>query len=135
MPIATDGLPDSRLSLSSFCEPSSTRATSRMRRVEPSGLARSTMSPNWSGVARRPWVCTLNWNCCWSGAGRAPMRPTAATVFCEEIALIRSVGARLSWVRRLVSNQIRIEYCCWLNRCAWPTPAVRLTASLTLMVR
>ena len=51
------------------------------------------------------------------------------------IALIRSVGARLSWLRRLVSNHTRIEYCCWLSSRAWPTPAVRLTASVTLMVR
>ena len=63
------------------------------------------------------------------------MRPTAATVFCAEIALIRSVGARLSCVSRLVSNHTRIEYCCWLSRRAWPTPAMRLTASVTLMVR
>ena len=133
--MATDGWPDSRLSLSWFCEPSSTRATSLMRRVEPSGLARSTISPNWSGVTRRPWVWTLNWNCWSSDAGRAPMRPTAATVFCDEIAVIRSVGARPSWVRRLVSNQTRIEYCCWLSRRAWPTPAMRLIASVTLIVR
>ena len=57
--------------------PSSTRATSRTRSTEPSGLARITMSPNCSGVVSRPCVCTLSWNCWSSAIGRAPMRPTA----------------------------------------------------------
>src|ERR1700683_384751 len=42
MAIATAGLPSSRLKLSSFCAPTSTRATSRTRTTDPSGLARTT---------------------------------------------------------------------------------------------
>ena len=61
--------------------PSSTRATSRTRSSEPSGLARMTMSPNCSGVTRRPSVWMLIWNCWSSEIGCAPMRPTAAWMF------------------------------------------------------
>ena len=39
--------------MSWFWAPSSTRATSRMRSTEPSGLARRTISPNSSVVVRR----------------------------------------------------------------------------------
>src|SRR3984885_13513249 len=41
MAIATPDLPSSRLKLSSFCAPISTRATSRTRTTDPSGLART----------------------------------------------------------------------------------------------
>ena len=98
-----------RDSLSRFCAPISTRATSFTRNTEPSGLARSTMSPNCVAVVRRPCVCTLNWNCCWSLIGRAPIRPTGACTLCARMALTTSDGARLRLVRRCVSNQIRIE--------------------------
>ena len=63
------------------------------------------------------------------------MRPTAATVFCAEMAPIRSLGDRPSWVRRFTSNHTRMEYCCFENSVTWPTPWVRLMASSTLMVR
>ena len=92
------------------------------------------MAPNCSGVTRRPWVCTLNWYC-WSGpTGRAPIRPTAATVFCCATALVMSVGDRFRLVSRLLSNQIRIEYFCRDSRLAWPTPGVREIPSMTLIV-
>ena len=109
MPIGTPAWPSIRNSLSRFCAPISTRATSLIRSTEPSGLARSTISPNWVEVVSRPWVCTLNWNCCSSLIGRAPMRPTGACTLWARIAAITSEGARLRLVSRCVSNQIRIE--------------------------
>src|ERR1700751_4280828 len=65
MPIATAGSPLRRPSTSWFCAPNWTRATSRTRSSDPSGLARNTILPNCSGVVRRPCVCTFIWNC-WS---------------------------------------------------------------------
>ncbi len=109
MPMETAGLPFSRLSASMLAAPSSTRATSRTRSTEPSGLARTTMSPNCSGVDSRPWVCTFSWNCVVSGVGRAPMRPTGACTFCCWIAWMMSDGTRLRAFSRSMSNQIRIE--------------------------
>jgi len=105
----TAGLPFSRLRLSSFAAPSAMRATSRTRSSEPSELARSTIAPNWSGVTRRPWVCTFSWNCVSSDVGRAPMRPTGACTFCAWIAVMMSLGDRFRLTRRLMSNQMRIE--------------------------
>ena len=108
--MATAGLPSSRLKLSEFCAPISTRATSLTRSSEPSGLARTTMLPNSSGVVSRPLVCTLNWNCCWSLIGCAPMRPTGACTFCDSMALMISEGAMPRLLRCCTSNQMRIEY-------------------------
>ena len=71
------------------------RATSRSRSTEPSGLARMTMAPNCAGVTSRPWVCRLNWNCWSLPIGRAPMRPIGATTFCAWIAAMMSPGVRL----------------------------------------
>ena len=80
-----------------------------MRSTDPSGLARMTMSPNCSGVVRRPWVCTLSWNCVASLVGLAPIRPTAACTFCDWITAMMSAGARFSDTSRSMSNQMRIE--------------------------
>ena len=107
--MATAGLPESELSVSSFWAPSSTRATSLILRFEPSGLARNTISPNCSAVVRRPSVCRFIWNCWSGGTGSAPIRPIAAWLFCAWMALVMSEGARLSAVSRCVSNQMRIE--------------------------
>src|SRR5258708_7687032 len=52
MPIATAGSLLRRPSTSWFWAPRSTRATSRTRSSDPSGLARNTMLPNCSGVVR-----------------------------------------------------------------------------------
>ena len=81
MPIIAVGWPLSRLSMSELRAPSSTRATSRTRRNEPSGLARMTMLAELRGVVSRPWVWMLSWNCGSSVIGWAPMRPTAAWTF------------------------------------------------------
>jgi hypothetical protein len=105
----TEGWPLMRVSVSSFCAPISTRATSPTRSTDPSGVARSTMLRNWSGVVSVPWVCTLSWNCWSLSTGRAPMRPTGACTFCAWMALTTSDGDRLRLVSRWVSNQIRIE--------------------------
>ena len=62
------------------------------------------------------------------------MRPTGATTFCAWIAFTTSAGVRLRLVRRWLSNQMRIEYFCWLNSEACPTPLIREISSSTLMV-
>ncbi len=67
------------------------------------------MLPNCSGVVSLPCVCTLNWNCCSSLIGRAPMRPIGACTLWARIAAITSEGARLRLVSRCELNQIRIE--------------------------
>jgi len=52
------------------------------------------MRANSSGFARRPWVCTLIWNCWFSKVGREPMRPAAAWVFWSFSAATMSFGVR-----------------------------------------
>ena len=103
------GWPLRRLSVSWVAAPSSTRATSRMRRTEPSGLARTTMLANSSGVARRPLACRFIWMALPSIVGLAPMRPTAPWTFCVCRAATMSDGARPRSIRRAVWNQMRIE--------------------------
>ncbi len=98
-----------RVSVSEFCAPISTRATSPILSTDPSGLARSTIFWNCSGVVSVPCVCTLSWNCWSLGTGREPIRPTGAWTFCDWIACTTSDGARLRLVSRWVSNQMRIE--------------------------
>ena len=53
-PMTTAGAPLIRRTTSSFWPPIATLATSRTRNTDPSGLARSTIAPNCSGVVRRP---------------------------------------------------------------------------------
>ena len=95
--------------MSWFWAPSSTRATSRTRSSEPSGLARNTILPNCSGVVRRPCVCTFNWNC-WSSADRACADPADRRLHVLRLDRRDDIGrGQLQIVRRWVSNQMRIE--------------------------
>ncbi len=103
------GWPFRRLWVSIDWAPSSTRATSRTRSVEPSGSARMMMLPNSSGVTSRPMVWMFIWICWVSGIGWAPIRPTAAWMFWLRTALTMSAGVRFRLVSRSTSNQIRIE--------------------------
>src|SRR5260370_26689796 len=50
------------------------RATSLSLTVEPSGLRRTTMSPNSSALTRRPCARTVYVNCWFRGPGSAPTR-------------------------------------------------------------
>jgi hypothetical protein len=52
--------------------PSSMRATSPRRTAEPSGLRRTTIFANSSGVRSLPWDLTAYVNSCPFGAGSAP---------------------------------------------------------------
>ena len=70
--------------------PTSMRATSRSRTVEPSGLARSTMAPNSSGVASWPLTSTNAETGCDLRLGSAPRLPDATCAFCASIALVTS---------------------------------------------
>ena len=76
--------------------PSSTRATSRRRTVEPSGLARTMIAPNSSGEVRRPWARTEYVKSCPLGAGSPPIVPAGLTVFWLWMAEMRSLTVRLS---------------------------------------
>jgi hypothetical protein len=103
-----DGEPLKRLKVSEDCAPSSTRATSRTRTSDPSGLARTTMLSNSFAVDRRPIVSSGNCRCCSGPDGWAPIRPNAAWVFCCCTALITSPGTIEKPVSRSVSSQIRM---------------------------
>ena len=67
------------------------------------------MFSNSGTVVRRPCVEMLNWNSTSSTSGAAPMRPTAAWVFCAFTAWTTSsaVMSRLDMRSRL--SQTRIE--------------------------
>ena len=109
MPTAAAGLPLKVEKRSDALAPSSTRATSLSRIDEPSGLARTMMRRNSSSLVSRPLVLIVSWNC-WSWeTGAAPMRPTAACVFCDLIASTISAGAILRLAIFCGSSQTRIE--------------------------
>ena len=95
MPIETAGLPFSRLSVSAFAAPSSTRATSRTRSTEPSGLARMHDVAELLRRGQPPLGLHVDLELRrrrWSAARRRA-RPRACT-FCAWIAAMMSVGAR-----------------------------------------
>ena len=75
--------------------PTSTRATSRRRTVEPSGLARSTMPPNSSGVPSWPFTSTRAATFWLARLGSAPMLPEATCAFWAVIAAFTSSAVRL----------------------------------------
>jgi hypothetical protein len=66
-----------RLSRSSSGAPELDARHVATRSTDPSGLARTTMLPNSSGVVSRPLVWTLSLELLVARIGRAPMRPTA----------------------------------------------------------
>ena len=134
MAIDAPGLPSNRLKRSDALAPSSTRATSLTRTVEPSGLARMTIFSNSSVLVSRPCVLIVNWNC-WSGfSGAAPIRPTAACTFWAWMARATSAGLSPKLVSASGSSQIRIEYSSGPNSEASPTPCTRLSVSMMLIV-
>ena len=72
--------------------PSSTRATSRTRTTDPSGLARMMMLSNSLTLVSRPLVLMVSWNCWSCETGAAPIRPTGACTFCDWMAPATSLG-------------------------------------------
>ena len=63
------------------------------RSTEPSGLLRSTIAANCSGVCRRSCALIVAFNC-WPGtAGAPPSWPMVTCAFCARIAAITSVTA------------------------------------------
>jgi hypothetical protein len=114
--------------------PSSTRATSRMRTVEPSGSARRMMAPNSSTVSSCPRTCTLYWNCWFFGTGNAPICPAGACWFCSLIAWKTSVGEMPRRDMRSGLSHTRMPNSA-PNTCTLPTPLTRLIASTTLTAR
>ena len=68
-----------------------------------------TMSPNCSGGDQASLRLHVELELRSIAVGRAPMRPTGACTFCAWTAAMMSDGVRSRLVRRLVSNQIRIE--------------------------
>jgi hypothetical protein len=65
-----------------WLEPSSIRAMSRRRVIEPSSPARMMMFSNSSSLTSRPWVLIDNWKSVAPGAGGAPSEPAATWRFC-----------------------------------------------------
>ncbi len=92
-----------------WLEPSSTRAMSRRRVIEPSSLARMMMFSNSSSVTRRPWVLIDSWKSVAPGAGGAPREPAATWRFCSRIALTTSDAVRLREATFSGSSQTRRE--------------------------
>src|SRR5450830_1386201 len=90
--------------------PSSIRATSPSRTEEPSGLRRTTIFANCSGVRSLPWDLTAYVNSCPFGAGSAPTWPAGFTVLCCWTARERSLTVRPSFASWSGWIQIRIAY-------------------------
>ena len=121
--------------MSSFCAPSSTRATSRS--AAPS-------RPDWRAArccrtarawSSRPCVCTFNWNC-WSFDDRPRADPADRRhdvlrldrgdhVGRRQLQIVEPVGVEPD-AHRVIQRAEQI--------CAWPTPGVRDSTSSTLMI-
>jgi hypothetical protein len=91
-PMPVDGRPLSRARVPYDCAPSSMRATSFRRTVEPSALARSTMAPNWSTDCSCPRTTTVANRPCPGTLGRSPMVPEATCAFCAAMAALTSAA-------------------------------------------
>ena len=63
--------------------------------MEPSGLARSTMAPNCSGVDSWPGTTTVAVMVWPATSGWLPMAPADTCAFCAWMALAMSDGASL----------------------------------------
>ena len=86
------------------------RATSRSRTTDPPpGSARTTMSPNCSGVDRRPTALTCISKAVPAGAGDWPILPAATWMFCSAMAFWTSVAVMPSLASRSGSSQTRME--------------------------
>ena len=131
IPIATADLLSSRLRSAYMFEPSSIRATSRRWVICPSGVARTTMSPNSSSVVRRPCALTSIWKVVFDGAGGAPRTPAATWMFCSRID--RTTSLVVSWRADSLSgsSQMRMLYSPAPNTCTLPTPAILASSSFT----
>ena len=119
-----------------LCAPSSTRATSRTRSSEPSGLARMMMLPNCSGVTRRPMRLDVDLELLGrrGSAGRRCGRPRPA---CSALWIAATMSCR----RQVQAGQpVDLEpdrawsSSCAPNRFTWPTPGTRAMRSIMLIV-
>ena len=129
MPVA--GLPFRRAVVAYDWAPSSMRATSLRRTVEPSALARSTMSPNslvelicpgTTTVAEMLWPLRL---------GNSPRLPADTCAFCAWIALATSAADRLKPCSLAGSTHTRMARSA-PNSCTWPMPGKRCSSGTTL---
>ena len=107
------------------------RATSFSRTVEPSVLARRTMSPNCSTVVSWPATTTVALIGWLPAIGRSPIVPDETCAFCERIALLTSIVERLKPTSLAGSIQIRIARSV-PKSCAWPTPGMRWISGSTV---
>ena len=120
--------------VAAFSAPTSIRATSERRTVEPSWLARRMMAPNSSGVCSWPRTSTVAATFWPIGFGCAPMRPAATWAFCAAIAVATSSAERLRPSMRSGSSHIRIARG-EAKTCARPTPSIRRISPTTLRLR
>ena len=82
---------------------------SRTRTIDPSDLARTTMSANCSGVLSRPSVVTGSVSSVPGGAGSRPRRPAGLVAFCSRTASATSPVVMASCAIRSGSSWISIE--------------------------
>ena len=92
------------------------------------------MSSNSATCSSWPRTCTLYWNCCVAGAGRAPICPAGACRFCSFTAWKTSVGEMPRRDMRSGLSHSRMPNS-EPNTCTSPTPLMRLIDSTTLIVR
>ena len=109
MPMASAGCPFALAMMLFDFAPVSTRATSLSRTKLPSPEARTMMSPNCSGVTRRPSTLPVACFSCISGTGIAPIVPAGACMFCSLIAAATSETVRPSSASLSGLSQTRIE--------------------------
>jgi hypothetical protein len=133
MPMLNPGLPLEVLLTLWSRAPSSTRATSRRRTMEPSGRARTMIWRNSSGEDRRPCVVMFMLRSTRPGIGSSPTRPVANCAFCSRMAAATSPGVRPSWASRSGCSQTRIEYSLVPKASTEATPGMRRNSSTTLM--
>ena len=130
-PIPVEGLPFRRAEVAYAWAPSSMRATSLSRTVEPSGRARSTMLPNCSTLASCPLTTTVAAMLCPATFGKAPISPAETCAFCARIAATTSAVLRFRPSSLAGSIQTRMARSV-PNNCAWPTPGRRWISGTTL---
>ncbi len=112
----------------SVSAPIATLATSPSLMSEPSGLVRSRIWRNWSGVRMRDWTLTMTFSRWPWTVGRPPSWPAATWAFWATIAFATSVTVICRFAILSGSSQIRMAYC-EPNNWVSPTPVIRPTGS------
>jgi len=108
------------------------RATSLTRTWRPSSVDRTRISPNSSGVDRRPGARTVKVYSWSAGVGAPPTCPAGDCAFCSLMALITSAGVRPSLASLSGCSQMRMPYSAPPAMSTCEMPGTRSSASRTL---